>query len=796
MAPPVFTLDKVIQQLDGDLGWLSPTITYSIPNTAPAGETYSSAFRAPTQSERNSAELAFRLWDDLIAVKLEAQTGDTDIKLYEMDPAGIAKMAGTTQYSYFDFADARDVLLEAKIWIDSSASPYPAVPGYYGFTTHLHEIGHALGLDHPGQYNGGNPTYATSAEYAQDTMRFTVMSYFDADADGSGTDYRDDVSPALLNSGLYPIGGPRWQTIYPSTPMVHDIAAIQAIYGADTTTRTGDTVYGFNGTADRSVFNLVAATSIYDERLDPVFTIWDAGGIDTLDLSGYYRPSVVNLTPGSYSSCDDLTNNIGIAYGTTIENAIGGLGADRLTGNAADNVLTGNAGNDVINGGAGTDTAAFTGLLARYSGAELTAGVLSVADNLAGGGDGVDKLSGIEMLQFADTTISLAEFLAQRRNAAPTGLTLSQSAKTIAENTPGASNIKLADIVIADDGRGANVLHLTGEDAGSFKIKDGALYLADGVSLNYEWIRTLSVGISLTDAMYSGSPALTTKFNLHVSDIREPIRLERSDAIVLETAAKGTPVATISATSDLNEKFTFMLLDSAGGRFAMSGNRLVVSDGLKIDYEQAKTHQVTVRAVDSDGFAKETSLTVRVHDRALEKITGDGRANTFWGGSGADTLDGAAGSDLLIGQGGNDQLLGGAGNDTLTGGSGRDFMAGGANADHFVFAKFSDTSKSAGTRDVISDFTHSNTLKLSDRIDLVGIDANTALAGDQAFKFLAAKNAAFTGVKGQLHWLQEDHAGTANDKTIVEGDIDGDRKADFQIELTGLKILVASDFIL
>src|SRR5690349_19370886 len=64
------------------------------------------------------------------------------------------------------------------------------------------------------------------------------------------------------------------------------------------------------------------------------------------------------------------------------------------------------------------------------------------------------------------------------------------------------------------------------------------------------------------------------------------------------------------------------------------------------------------------------------------------------------------------------------------------------------------------------------------------------------FAFLAAKGAAFTGVKGQIHWFQENPAGTANDKTMVEGDINGDKHADFAIELKGLISLSAADFVL
>ena len=157
----------------------------------------------------------------------------------------------------------------------------------------------------------------------------------------------------------------------------------------------------------------------------------------------------------------------------------------------------------------------------------------------------------------------------------------------------------------------------------------------------------------------------------------------------------------------------------------------------------------------------------------------------------ADTLVGNNGNNSLFGGAGNDILSGGVGSDNLTGGLGRDTMTGGTGADVFDFNVVSETGKTAATRDIIKDFQH-----LVDDIDLSTIDANTKVAGNQVFKFLAVKAAAFTGVAGQLHWLQINPTGTLNDKTIIEGDINGDRVADFQIELTGLKLLTASDFVL
>ena len=81
------------------------------------------------------------------------------------------------------------------------------------------------------------------------------------------------------------------------------------------TTRAGDTVYGFNSnTGANSPFNFAVTTG-------PVVAIWDAGGIDTIDLSGYSGASLIDLNAGAFSDAGGLTKNIAIAFGVTIENA-------------------------------------------------------------------------------------------------------------------------------------------------------------------------------------------------------------------------------------------------------------------------------------------------------------------------------------------------------------------------------------------------------------------------------------------------------------------------------------------
>jgi Ca2+-binding RTX toxin-like protein len=145
-------------------------------------------------------------------------------------------------------------------------------------------------------------------------------------------------------------------------------------------------------------------------------------------------------------------------------------------------------------------------------------------------------------------------------------------------------------------------------------------------------------------------------------------------------------------------------------------------------------------------------------------------------------LIGGSGNDGLIGGGAAETLSGGAGNDTLYGVGGADVLVGGAGADRFFFAALNQSP--VGGADRITDFSHAQ----ADRIDLAAVDANGAGAGNGTFAFIGT--AGFTGVAGQLHYA------LAGASTVVSGDVNGDRVADFQIILTGAIALVAADFVL
>ena len=150
----------------------------------------------------------------------------------------------------------------------------------------------------------------------------------------------------------------------------------------------------------------------------------------------------------------------------------------------------------------------------------------------------------------------------------------------------------------------------------------------------------------------------------------------------------------------------------------------------------------------------------------------------------ADTITGSAANNNLEGLGGNDILSGGAGNDTLVGGLGADRLTGGTGTDHFVFNAPAETGLTSATMDTIADFKTSE----GDKINLLGIDANATVAGNQAFTFLGAVSA-FTGnATGQLRFDAVSH--------ILYGSTDADTAAEFAIVVTGVTSLAAANFVL
>ena len=267
---------------------------------------------------------------------------------------------------------------------------YPAglLPGGYAFLTILHEVGHGLGLAHP-QDNGGTSgifpgvtsAYDDFGDYDLNQGVFTVMTY----NDGWLTEFPNH-SP-LLGDETYG---------YSATPMALDIAAIQALYGANTTYANGNDSYALpsaNGSG-----TLWAC-------------IWDTGGDDTITATGSDLDYTIDLRPaeltgahagGYVSYTGSVVGGFTIANGVEIENAFGGSGDDTITGNDARNTLLGGLGNDSLSGGGANDTLRGGGGNDSLRGG----GGDDVLDG-GGGGDVIDGGAGRDTVSYESATRSV-----------------------------------------------------------------------------------------------------------------------------------------------------------------------------------------------------------------------------------------------------------------------------------------------------------------------------------------------------------------------------------------------------
>ncbi|MBI1199684.1 MAG: matrixin family metalloprotease [Phenylobacterium sp.] len=345
-----FTIDRAGLQMTGfDPNTMKPypgwggvagqafTITYAFRSTAPAQmPSDTDGFQRFNAQQIYQTEQALQAWSDVANIKfVRVGEGSSGEAVYS-DNASIlfgdysSGESGSAAFSYFPGSTAASSSA-GDVWINITAgtNSIPSM-GNYGAQVLIHEIGHAIGLDHPGDYNageGGAITYANNAEYYEDSRQYTVMSYFSESNTGASYNGR-----------------------YASAPQLDDIRAAQIEYGANMSTRTDDTTYGFNSTADRAWFAATSSSS----RL--VFAVWDAGGRDTFDFSGYSQSQKIDLGEGHFSDVGGMVGNVAIAQGAQIENAIGGFGADSIVGNSLNNSLSGGAGNDTIAGEAGADT--------------------------------------------------------------------------------------------------------------------------------------------------------------------------------------------------------------------------------------------------------------------------------------------------------------------------------------------------------------------------------------------------------------------------------------------------------
>jgi len=230
----------------------------------------------------------------------------------------------------------------------------------------------------------------------------------------------------------------------------------------------------------------------------------------------------------------------------------------------------------------------------------------------------------------------------------------------------------------------------------------------------------------------------------------------------------------------------FVVAETEPGRFSiqyLSGANVVrfVSDGSAFTYNaddpiSGTFNEIVLEDVNGTELGRWTGLAPTAltlfNSANLDELLLAG-SDTLLGNSEGDQLYGGGGADVINGAGSDDDLIGGLGKDVLTGGLG---------ADSFEFVLAAETRKGAANRDVIVDFKHDDT------IDLSAIDANSKKAGVQHFDFIGKQH--FHHKAGELHFVKKEGF------LLVEGDTNGNGKADFQIEVHGVNKLFLDDFTL
>ncbi len=159
-----------------------------------------------------------------------------------------------------------------------------------------------------------------------------------------------------------------------------------------------------------------------------------------------------------------------------------------------------------------------------------------------------------------------------------------------------------------------------------------------------------------------------------------PDSLTLSGGTVDELRFAGTFVGAAAVTDpDPGETFTFSLLDSAGGRFAIDPVTGQISTTGPLDFETAPSHPIIVQVSDTGGATIQANFNITVND--ISEILGGAGADVLNGTPLLDVIDGGAGDDQISGAAGDDIILGGIGRDTLNGGVGNDALFGEAQND-------------------------------------------------------------------------------------------------------------------
>lgn len=722
----------------------SVTLTWATATAGSLGGNDYADQPAWTSAETDALAAALKAWANVANITFSGVADDTaglDLRFIKVTDAQMdedvgKEFAGVAQYPTGSNTKPLTCLLNADIaeWTAGFQ------PGGGGFSTMVHEIGHMLGLahPHPGDNNAdpfpGVDNSSDSGDNALNQKLFTVMSY---------------VPGISGNPGPYASLG------RVMGPMAFDIAAIQALYGANTTFASGDNVYALPQTN-------TAGTGWS--------CIWDTGGTDEITADGSNVTVVIDLRPaplvgtraGGYVSLKaGIAGGFTIANGVVIENATGGTRSDNIYGNEAANLLRGgDSGDDLIFGYGGADTLVGGIGWDRMNGGEGD-------DSIDGGWTGRDRLTGAAgndtLRAYGDaSTLSGGTGNDDLAGSTTGDLLFGDADNDSLDGRGGQDNL--------DGGAGNDTMTGgTGNDSLYGGLGNDLMY-GDGASENegddtvFGWSGAdtilggggddLLLGHSGNDSIDGGKG----DDNINAGPGNDTVLGQDSDDYI----AGGDNNDSLLGGEGDDQVFGNAGMDRLRG--GSGGDTLSGDD-------------------DADDLRGEEGADSLLGGKGDDYLSGWTENDTMDGGVGNDRLYAGDGDDVVQGGTGNDVVSGANGADTLNGGEGADTLYGGAGADLFVIGSVLDAL--AGMPDVIQDFS----ARSSDRIDFRLIDASGRQDGDQAFIFYAVRP---SNIGMGTLWLETGRDGLVT----LFGEVTGDAIADIAIALPGVVTLTEASFLL